>query len=169
MTQKASKSLFNAAGFETTPVFKKGGTLKATVEPEVTGTLSDETETKLATRDYSKGAFIGKMFQMRDITHLLHLKASGTGSYAEHMALGGFYDDLLTFIDTIAEIYQSSELLDIRIPATVIDKTSIEYISTFKKDIKAYKDKCDWDEVVNLLEEVMALCSAAVYKLKFLK
>ena len=160
------KSVFNTPGIVKkeqkidTPVFKKGGEV-----------ISSEDEPKVlnprkSTRDNAKGAFIGKLFQIRDITHLLHLK---TESYAAHKALGDFYEEILSFTDAIAEIYQSVELLDIRIPATVLDTTAIDYISTFKQDVKAYKTECDWDEVVNILDDVLVLCSATLYKLKHLK
>ena len=160
------KSLFQSAGILEVPVFKKGGEVSSIPE-KIREREEDAYESRLEPRkDYSKGAFIGKMFQMRDVGHLLHLKSR---SYAQHKALDSFYNGILDFTDSIAEIYQSEELLDIRIPATVIEKTPLDYISTFRNEIEEYKESCEWDEVVNILEEVMALCSSTMYKLKFLE
>lgn len=46
---------------------------------------------------------ISALFQARDIAHMLHLK---TKSFAAHMALGDFYEAIITHADTLAEMYQ---------------------------------------------------------------
>lgn len=161
-----SKTLFEAAGRKPTPIFRKGGEMIQAQETRQEEAAEHSRSGLKSKADYSKGAFIGKMFQMRDIGHLLHLKSR---SYAQHIALDAFYNGILDFTDSIAEIYQSEDLLDIRIPASILEKTPIDYISTFRYEIEEYKEMCDLDEVVNILEEVMALCSSTIYKLKFLE
>jgi len=45
---------------------------------------------------------LSKLFQAQIITHYWHLR---TSSYAEHMALGGFYDSLTGLLDKLAEAF----------------------------------------------------------------
>lgn len=44
-----------------------------------------------------------RTFCARDCAHRAHWK---TGSYAQHMALGDFYDGVIDVIDEIVEVYQ---------------------------------------------------------------
>ena len=173
------KSLFEAAGLvdkSKTPIFQKGGKIiPSQIDKEIArveGTSlkpvkKEKEEDKYKEEMMVKGAaFIGKMFRLRDTTHLLHLK---TKSYAEHIALNDFYDELLDLTDGLAEAMQCCGLLDIRIPASVIDHTALDYITTFKEDVKAFRKECMRDDIINLLDDVATLCSTTVYKLKFLK
>lgn len=47
--------------------------------------------------------FIARAFAVRTAAHLAHLQSR---SYAEHVALGGFYDPLVDLVDSYAEAYQ---------------------------------------------------------------
>jgi len=48
--------------------------------------------------------FLDTMFlHTADQTHLWHLQTKGTGSYALHMALGGYYDAIRVGLDDVAE------------------------------------------------------------------
>lgn len=161
-----SKSIFSAAGLNrSTPIFKKGGEILSSED----NTMSESKvmpSTLKSRKEISNGAFIGKMFHMRDISHLLHLKSK---SYAEHKALNKFYDGLLDYTDSVAEMMQSAELLDIRIPASIIERNPLDYISTFRNEVQDFKDDCDCDDVIATLDEVIGLCNSTLYKLKFLK
>ena len=46
---------------------------------------------------------IARVFATRNAAHAAHWK---TTRYAEHVALGSFYDDLVSSIDEIVEVYQ---------------------------------------------------------------
>lgn len=48
---------------------------------------------------------VGRVFATRNAVHLAHWK---TNSYAQHQALGSFYDDLIDKIDSIVEMYQGA-------------------------------------------------------------
>ena len=71
---------------------------------------------------------VARVFNTRNAVHLAHW---ATPSYAEHMALGDFYDDLIDKIDNIVEMYQGA--------FGKIDKPSIkpEPISDLLGHIKA--------------------------------
>ena len=47
--------------------------------------------------------FIARAFAVRTAAHLAHLRSR---SYAEHVALGGFYDALIGLVDSYAEAHQ---------------------------------------------------------------
>lgn len=49
--------------------------------------------------------FVARVFQTRNAVHLAHW---ATPSYAEHMALGGFYEDLIAKVDHVVEMYQGA-------------------------------------------------------------
>lgn len=48
---------------------------------------------------------VARVFCARNYTHEMHLR---TDSYAEHMALGEFYEGVVGLIDGIAETYQGT-------------------------------------------------------------
>ena len=47
--------------------------------------------------------FVGALFLARDVAHSVHLN---TRSYAKHMALNEFYDNIVDLTDKFAETYQ---------------------------------------------------------------
>jgi hypothetical protein len=47
--------------------------------------------------------FIGNLFLARDVAHSVHLN---TRSYAKHVALNGFYTEIIELADSFAEAYQ---------------------------------------------------------------
>ncbi len=46
--------------------------------------------------------FVTFLFEARQTVHVIHL---GTKSYAEHVALNGYYDSLLDLIDEFVVLY----------------------------------------------------------------
>ena len=61
------------------------------------------------------GQYVALLFLARDMAHRAHLKATGPGSFAAHMALGNFYEGIVERADSFAEAYQGryNELLEI--------------------------------------------------------
>ena len=47
--------------------------------------------------------FVGQLFLARDVAHSVHLN---TKSYAKHVALNSFYDEIIEVADKFAEAYQ---------------------------------------------------------------
>lgn len=109
--------------------------------------------------------YLGQFFNSRDIIHLAHLQ---TTSYAEHQALGSYYDGLLGLVDGMIEVYFGciGKRLNIRIP-------SAEYINpeTHLKQFKEYVKKhrnvlgSDRTDVQNILDEIIALINKTLYLL----
>ena len=69
---------------------------------------------------------IGLLFHARNITHKEHLK---TKSYAQHVALGTFYDEVIDLADKLAEAYQGDEGIMEDIP--LFANTPLEAIDDF--------------------------------------
>lgn len=115
--------------------------------------------------------FFGKLFQIRNQIHLIHLKVSGVGSYASHKALNEFYDEILDLTDSLIESYQGKYgLLDITIPeAKVADAiTTIQSLVSLTDSGSVYTMfKETW--IQNQLDEISTLCYSTLYKLKNLK
>lgn len=114
----------------------------------------------------SAGVFVSALLHSSTVAHFLHLN---TKSYAEHKALGHFYEDILDATDKWAETYQGHFGL---IP---LDK----YVDDFKvqRDAKAYisgllkfaqdarKELPDEPDLQNIHDEIVGLIAATLYKL----
>ncbi len=117
------------------------------------------------------GEFFGKLFQIRDQMHINHLRISGIGSYAGHMALGSLYDGLLDLVDTLIESYQGKYgIIEVNIPSS----SKTEPITTLKELAKltdggsAYSMfKETW--IQNQVDEISTLTYQTIYKLENLK
>ena len=112
---------------------------------------------------------VQRVFSARNCTHLQHWN---TSSYAEHMALGDFYDEVIDLIDSFVEAYQGSN--------SKIGK--VEMKDTANKNIvSCLEDDAVWIAVnrekisggvaalENILDEITDLYLKTIYKLKFLK
>lgn len=111
------------------------------------------------------GVFVSALLHSSTVAHFLHLN---TKSYAEHKALGHFYEDILDATDKWAEAYQAHFGL---IPLE-------KYVDDFKvqKDAKAYlggllkfaqnsrKELPDEPDLQNIHDEIVGLIAATLYK-----
>lgn len=115
--------------------------------------------------------FFGKLFQIRDQIHLIHLSIKGPGAYAAHVALGSYYDGLLDLLDSLIESYQGKYgIIDISIPSA----TKTEPIQLLKSLVKLIDGgvlyntfKETW--IQNQLDEITTLTYQTIYKLENLK
>jgi hypothetical protein len=114
------------------------------------------------------GIVFSKLFQARDFAHKAHLE---TKSYAQHKALGSYYDDILGLTDSLVESYfgkygiQKIEIGQVK-PQDVVEY--FEDLANFIEQAHASVNKKDtW--VQNQLDEVLATTYSLLYKLKNLK
>jgi hypothetical protein len=108
------------------------------------------------------------MFAARDHAHALHLS---TKSYAQHKALGGFYEKLLDLVDQIIEAYQGKNGL-INVQKINHDKFAsdpVKFVSDFGDLVKKSREMFEDEHLKNLVDEISALTYQTLYKLKFLK
>lgn len=116
------------------------------------------------------GEFIIKTFHIRTAAHVLHLKST---SYAQHMALGDFYEELVDLIDSYAEAYMGQYgMIDgytgmyknYEKPLDMLDDYAA-YIEQNRGQIHEKKDTC----LANIIDEILALLDQTAYKIRFLK
>jgi len=113
---------------------------------------------------------IALLFLAREIAHREHLK---TRSFAAHMALGEFYNEIVERADSIAEAYQGCEGKLLNIPYLKnTSKGSIEKILRGHTDwIATNRYKIiskDETAIQNLIDEAVSTYQTVLYKLKFL-
>ena len=114
---------------------------------------------------------IAILFLSRDLAHRDHLK---TQSYAQHVALGTFYDGVIDLADSLAEMYQGRHgimkdipLLDVEERGTPADTIAeyLEMIEEMRYDAVAKTDTA----IQNQIDEVVGLYLTTLYKLRNLK
>ena len=110
--------------------------------------------------------FIGTLFLARDVAHREHLR---TKSYAQHKALGHFYDDVIELADKLAEAYQGDKGLMGEIPlyAKIPDCSIDVFLEKQLKTIdELRKDATDRSAIQNIIDEVVELYLSTLYKLR---
>jgi hypothetical protein len=114
--------------------------------------------------------FVGILFLARDVTHSVHLN---TRSYSKHKALQRFYENIIELADNFAEAYQGRHGLMGPISLQSAKKTTniIEFLENQLEEIETDRYKiCDETDttIQNLIDEIVALYLATLYKLRFL-
>lgn len=115
---------------------------------------------------------ISRVFYARNAAHFEHWRAKGDGSFAKHMALGSFYDDVIDAVDPLVEAYQGAFDLIGSIPAPEIAKGDI--LAQLEADaewIEGNHDAiCQGNRAVaNLIDGLTGVYLSAIYKLRNLK
>ena len=117
----------------------------------------------------SKGVkgLVQKMFEARQVTHNCHLS---TTSFAEHEALGSFYDGLLDLVDEFVETYQGQygvlEHCECKIEPVA---NATEYLEDCAKLFAVGRNSLKDPHLQNIIDEVVTLTYRTIYKLKNLK
>ncbi len=116
------------------------------------------------------GMMVAMIFVARDLTHRQHLR---TTSYAEHMALGAFYEGVIPLVDGFVEAYQGrfNELLDIPMADNEFEGDISEILEQQMSWIEDNREKiCPKKETSlnNALDEIVGLYQSTLYKLRFL-
>lgn len=121
-------------------------------------------------------SFFSKLFESREMAHIYHLQVKGEeGSYAAHMALNSYYDNVLELIDEIIEVYQGQydiiEEYDIIDTKDTKSKDKIEYFKDLANFIKIERKNISEEDthLHNIIDEIVALIYKTLYKLKFNK
>ncbi len=116
------------------------------------------------------GQFIVKALHARTATHVLHLT---TRSYATHKALNEFYDARPDLIDGFAEAYIGIHGMIDNLHAPYVKPTDpVAVVADFADWIEDNRARiCPADDtcLLNILDEIQALCAATLYKLRVLK
>lgn len=124
--------------------------------------------------DTMTAACVSELMNAGTSFHKLHLKITGTGSYAAHKALNELYDAMPGHADDLAEGYQgaSEKLLTYSEVAPKVLNTvddALAYIRELTAMVNTLQSKMPYSELVNDLDTVKSTLNSGKYKLKFLK
>ena len=110
---------------------------------------------------------VAKVFATRNAVHLAHWK---TKSYAQHEALGDFYDSLVGDIDAIVEMYQGAfGLVSLpELPALIPPKDIVKHLDEEVKWIADNQKACckGVSAISNLIDNLTGSYFTTIYKLK---
>ena len=114
--------------------------------------------------------FVGLLFLGRDVAHSVHLN---TRSYAKHMALQTFYEEIVDLADKFAEAYQGKHGLIGGITLQTAKKTAniVEFLQGQMDELEANRHKVvnkDCTAIQNIIDEIVGLYLSTLYKLRFL-
>lgn len=112
--------------------------------------------------------FIAESFALGTAARLLHLT---TRSYAQHMALGDFYDGLVDLVDQYAEVYMGLDNALRSFPSVKPPSgQAIELLEDYLTSVQAEaSEDHDSEALKNILAEIEALTARTLYKLRNLK
>ena len=110
------------------------------------------------------------LMHSRTQTHVFHLQ---TKSYAEHMALNGYYDGIVGLIDGMAESFQGKngiiEKYDNFKLESYKDKDQlIKYFESLGKTVESLQSKFKDTYIQNQVDTVSELIYSTKYKLEHL-
>ena len=115
---------------------------------------------------------ISRVFYARNVAHFEHWRAKGDGSFAKHMALGSFYDDVIEDLDSLVEAYQGAFKLIGNIPAPETPGGDVlKLLEADAEWIEAnHEDVCGGNRAVaNLIDSLTGVYLSTIYKLRNLK
>ena len=113
------------------------------------------------------GIFVSALLHSSTAAHFLHLS---TKSYAEHKALGTYYNDILDLADSYAETFQGHYGI-IPINAYIDDfkvqKDAKVYVKGLLKFAQGMREELPDDpDLTNIHDEIVGLIAATLYKLE---
>jgi len=116
----------------------------------------------------SAAAFVSVLFHSATVTHFMHLQ---TKSFAQHMALGEYYDAIVELADKWAEAYQGCYDIITGYPKDFHLATDpVNYLTQIKEFVNDIRKDLPQDsELNNLVDGIADQIDSTLYKLRFLK
>lgn len=129
----------------------------------------DDTESSNHNEDFCEMAC--QILHSQKQAHIFHL---GTKSFAEHMALNGYYSEIDELIDGIIESYQGKYGLltnykSFKNQSYKNKNQVLKYFTSLLNMIEEKRDCCDDSYIQNQIDTVQELIYSTMYKLKFLQ
>ena len=120
--------------------------------------------------EYEKPAsqFVAVLLHSATATHFLHLQSR---NYAEHVALGEYYNAIVELADKYAEAYQGCYNIISGYPADfALAKDAVQYLRKIKAFVDAIREDLPKDTALqNIVDEVVGQLASTLYKLRFLR
>lgn len=124
-------------------------------------TLSDKI--KKSEPKYTIAQLCIELIYSANVAQIEHWK---TKSYAEHMALGTYYEKIPDFADQIAEEYQGLYGIQNYSESKLKSTNFVEYLTKLYEYATNTQKSCDCTNVINKIDEAKSLISSTLYKLK---
>jgi hypothetical protein len=129
-------------------------------------------EQKEETSDFKM--MISKLFHSETQVHMFHLQTKSQSSFAEHMALGGYYDEIGDKLDSLIESYQGKYDLIKGYKAFKFEdyegsEQLITYFNDLVKMIGEHRKSIKESYLQNQIDGIEELIYSTLYKLKNLK
>ena len=109
---------------------------------------------------------IEKLFRARNAAHIEHWK---TGSYAQHKALGNYYEDVIGLLDEFVEAYQGTFGLVSDVKGQEPDVAQLIHDDIIWLNENRGKLAKGVPALENILDEITALHMKTLYKLENLR
>jgi DNA-binding ferritin-like protein len=112
--------------------------------------------------------FVSTLLHSATNAHFMHLQ---TDSYAEHVALGEYYDEIVELVDNFAEAYQGKYDKIKTYPDDFhLAKTPQKYLKSLCDFVEEIRKELPKDTPLqNIIDEIAQLIDSTLYKLRFLK
>ena len=136
--------------------------------------MQSQTQQSAPAKGGDMGMLISEFLESVTSVHKAHLKVTGPGSYAAHIAMGAFYDEIGDLADGIAESYQGLTETLLTIPqiqpvSCASAGDCVNFLNSLYQKVDAAQKACDYSEIINDLDNVKSLINSTKYKLIFLK
>jgi DNA-binding ferritin-like protein len=121
------------------------------------------------------GQFVSTLFASRTQAHVFHLQTTGEGSFATHSALNTYYDEIVGIVDGLVESYQGRYGIITGYGNVALQEVqNCEGIIAYFEMLCMYVEKsrqmiCQDSYIQNQIDEIVALISSTLYKLRFLR
>jgi DNA-binding ferritin-like protein len=134
----------------------------------------NEAEKKGSTETADIVDMISTLLHSRSQAHIFHWQTKSQSSFAEHMALGAYYEEIVELIDGIVESYQGKyDIMTGYKTIQMVDyKSTEQLISYFKAlddNIEKNRKGVKESYIQNQIDGVQELIFSTLYKLRFLK
>jgi hypothetical protein len=112
---------------------------------------------------------ISTLFASRTQAHIFHLQ---TRSFAQHQALGAYYDGIIDIVDGFIESYQGKYGIIRGYSSPAIfreDDDTVKYFEGLVKFVELNRERIPQDSYLqNQVDEIVSLIESTLYKLKSL-
>jgi len=119
---------------------------------------------------------ISTLMASRDQAHIFHWQVTGEGSFAMHMALNAYYDEIPGLTDGLVESYQGKHgIVKGYTPAEQFDEFNsgnvLKYFKGLAMFVERAYDKLDAKDtyILNQTDNVKELIYSTIYKLENLQ
>jgi DNA-binding ferritin-like protein len=131
----------------------------------------DTSEKSTQNKDFDE--MVSRLLHSQTQVHIFHLGTKGSGSYAAHKALQGYYEGIDALVDGVIESFQGQYGL-----VTNYETYDMEKFESVKKCISYFKELNDMitekrksvedSYIQNQIDTIQELLFSTLYKLKFL-